>query len=287
MGREVYIVTGATGGIGREISVGILERERDASLVLACRNLLKAKSLRAELVDEYPDAVIDAVQLDLASFSSVMSFADEIARRGLRVKGLVHNAGTMPGNLMMTEDGYESATQTNLLSPVMLTEMLLDCMIPSSHIVFTTSMTRKIARFTPDWRNKAVDRHNRFVTYGRSKKMLTAYALGLAERLTDRDIRVNCSDPWIVATGIIVMENKFVDWMSNAFFRPFIYTPCQGAASAIAALETGLTGMIFTLRKVNPIPPGYGDESVRKIIAPLMDIRENLRNFASDSSDAS
>ncbi len=273
--KEAYIVTGATGGIGKAILTGLCRSPEKITVVLACRNVAKAGLLASELMGKYADKDIHVIKLDLESFASVRDFAGKITAGGYRIKGLIHNAGTMPGKLCVTDDGFESATQTNFLSPMLLTELITGQLMPGASVVFTTSMTRKIARFTPDWANKSVVRYNRFVTYGRSKKMLTAYALMLSERLRSAGIKVNCSDPWIVNTGIITMGNKVIDCLSSKLFRPMIYTPEQGAASALLALESSLTAKIFTLKKEENIPAAYGSDEVRKIIIDaLADLRK-------------
>ncbi len=107
-------------------------------------------------------------------------------------------------------------------------------------------MTRRIARFRRDWDQLAIKRHSRFVTYGRSKKMITAYALDLSRRLSPRGIRVNCSDPGIVDSAIITLGHPVIDRLSNLLFRP--PTP---------ALTSPHTARIFTLRRSRPIPATY------------------------------
>lgn len=252
--KNTYIVTGATGGIGKSI-VDDLVLKGVNRVVLACRNLLKAN----EIISTYKDVPIEliALPLDLESFDSVRNFCNLVMDAGFRVKGLIHNAGTMPGKVKISIDGFESATQTNFLSPVLLTELLLPSIECGGSIVFTTSITRKIARFRNDWDMLSKQHHNRFVTYGRSKKMLTAYALMLSHRLTDKGIKVNCTDPWIVDTNIITMDNMIIDALSSKFVRPLIYTPHQGASSAIQALDSDDTSKIFTLKKSKPIPRSY------------------------------
>lgn len=261
--KDTYIITGATGGIGKSLVSDLVDRNV-GRVILACRNVEKAQ----DVIFTHNNTVTDpiALPLDLESFSSVREFAKLVKNEGFRIKGIIHNAGTMPGELRITEDGYESATQTNFLSPVLLTELLLPVMGVGGSIVFTTSITRNIARFRENWNELSKCHHNRFVTYGRSKKMLTAYAYMLAARLLRKDISVNCSDPWIVNTNIITLGNKVIDSLSDIFVRPMIYTPSQGAASAIRALDSVSTRMIFTLKKVIAIPHSYGSKKSFDII---------------------
>jgi len=192
------------------------------------------------------------MQLDLESFDSVINFVMSIRERDMAVDTIFNNAGTMPGTMKLTADGYESATQTNFLSTALLTQMLLPRIINGGAIVFTTSMTRHIAKLRTDWKQHAITHHNRFTTYGRSKLMLTHYALDLAHELAPRGIRVNCSDPGIVDSGIITLGNRVIDMLSDKFFRPLISTPAQGAAPALNAAGTQLTGQIFTLNHCSP-----------------------------------
>ena len=53
--------------------------------------------------------------------------------------------------------------------------------------------------------------------------------------MKDRGIVVNAADPGIVSTDIITMHMWF-DPLTDIFFRPFIRTPLQGAATAIHLL---------------------------------------------------
>lgn len=262
MNGRVYIVTGATGGIGKAITESLIAGGA-AVVILACRNTAKAQSLISSL--DSGDTKLEALQLDLESFDSVKRFAATVAERGYTVDGLFNNAGTMPGEMRLTADGYESATQTNFLSTALLTRLLLPVIADGGGIVFTTSMTRRIARVRADWRERAVTHHHRFTTYGRSKLMLTHFALDLSRELAPRKIRVNCSDPGIVDSAIITMGNCVIDYLSDRIFRPVISTPAQGAAPALAAMSGHETGCIYTARGHSPIPAAYLDDPLHSI----------------------
>lgn len=264
---ETYIVTGATGGIGRAIVSGLIDQGLDQGrrhIILACRNLDKAR----RMIQEFEHDRMYAMELDLESFESVRNFAGQIKAGHSRVCGLFHNAGTMPGKVHMTRDGYESATQTNFLSPMLLTELLTGSMAGDASVVFTTSITRKAVRFRSDWADRAVNHHGRFTTYGRSKKMIASYCAYLASR--EDGIRANCSDPGIVDSGMITMDNPLIDRLSARFFRPAIYTTSEGAAPALHADSSHVSGFIFTLHKCRPIPPSYTSSKALSILRDAM-----------------
>lgn len=267
-----YIVTGATGGIGRALVEGLVA-DGASHVILACRNTAKADALISQIQASGRNYAtrLEAREIDLLDLKSVERFAAGIIADRIAVQALFNNAGIMPGKVALSADGYESATQTNLLSTVHLTELLLPAINDGGTVIFTTSITRHIARFRADWATIATTRHNRFVTYGRSKKMLTAYALLLSRRLADRRIRVNCSDPGIVDSNIITMGHVVIDNLSNRLFRPLIYTTIQGAAPALAALYSPETARIFTLKSVKPIPESYAAPLPTTLIAALLD----------------
>ena len=167
---DTYIVTGATGGIGRAIAEALIARKAPR-IILACRNLDRAGSIIKQL-NSGGATQLEALQLDLMDNASVERFAHIINSQSRQhpVKALFNNAGIMPGKVTISPQGHESATQTNYISTRRLTELLLPALADGAAIIFTTSMTRRIARFRRDWDQLAIKRHSRFVTYGRSKK---------------------------------------------------------------------------------------------------------------------
>lgn len=251
MNTEVYIVTGATGAIGRSI-VEMLIKEKASHVILACRNSTKAERVIAEL-SICGDTTLEFMPLDLELLTSVKQFCKNFSQCGYRVKALFNNAGTMPKDLSITADGLESATQTNYVATWLLTKGLLKFMDEGSRIIFTTSLTRYIVRLRSDWKRHAIAHHHRFTTYGRSKLMLTQAALQLSRQLQEKGIKVNCSDPGIVDSDMIKMGHKIIDTLCDRFFRPYISTPAQGAQAALNAYHSALSGYIFTKKKHKPI----------------------------------
>lgn len=258
MKNSAHIVTGATGGIGQAI-VEHLVKEKAGTIILACRNAAKAQVL----IDRFSGCGSEIIHypLNLMSFASIRQMANQVKETGLIVMTLYNNAGTMPGDVIISEDGYEAATQTNFLGPALLTRLLLDCMSNGSHIVLTTSVTRHIARIRSDWNTLSIDHHSRFVTYGRSKLMLAHWGKQLSEELKPRGISVNLSNPGVVSTGIITLGHKWIDCLADHLVRPVISTPQQGAMPALLAAESPLTGHIFSRRlfhtSVAPAPDDY------------------------------
>ena len=68
-----------------------------------------------------------------------------------------------------------------------------------------------------------------------TKLALTLSTIALSKKVKEKGIIVNAADPGIVSTKIITMHMWF-DPLTDIFFRPFIRTPRQGAATAISLL---------------------------------------------------
>ena len=69
LSQKTAVVTGATGGLGKELC--FMLAGLGAHIILACRNESLANSLKTDILEKYPNAKIDFVSLDLANLSSV------------------------------------------------------------------------------------------------------------------------------------------------------------------------------------------------------------------------
>lgn len=246
--ERLAVITGADGGMGQEITRAVaLEGYH---VVMACYNMDKAESKRARLVSETGNRNIECLHLDLYSMDSVVSFADDLLHRGMAVTLLMNNAGTMETAREQTADGFERTVSVNYVGPYLLTRKLLPLMGAGSRIVNMVSCTYAIGHLDfPDFFSKGrTGSFWRIPVYSNTKLALTLFTFELAERLRSRMITVNAADPGIVSTDIITMHMWF-DPLTDVFFRPFIRTPRQGAATAVSLLLdekwNGVTGRLF------------------------------------------
>lgn len=70
-------MTGANGGIGREVCLELAKR--GANVVLACRTMNKrTENLPQFLHKKFPNSQFELQHLDLGSFASIRKFAEEI-----------------------------------------------------------------------------------------------------------------------------------------------------------------------------------------------------------------
>jgi len=115
---QTWLVTGASGGIGRAAA---LEAARRGARVLAVAR--SAGKLRA-LQNEAP-ASIEPLVADLALVREVRALVSGLAARGERIHVLLNNVGVMLDDYTLTAEGREASFATNLLNHYLLTEELI------------------------------------------------------------------------------------------------------------------------------------------------------------------
>lgn len=232
---KLAIITGADGGMGSEITRAVAVA--GYRVIMACYNPVAAEAKRQQLVRETGNAAIEVRQIDLASLASVASFAETLLACGEPISLLMNNAGTLSTGRYITEDGLERTVSVNYVGPYLLTRKLLPLMGQGSRIVNMVSCTYAIGHlhFPEFFRLGRRGTFWRIPVYSNTKLALTLFTLRLAGQLKERGIVVNAADPGVVSTDIIRMDMWF-DPLTDIFFRPFIRTPRQGAATAIGLL---------------------------------------------------
>lgn len=235
MKQKLAVITGADGGMGMEITRAVATA--GYKVIMACRDPEIAEEKRQLIMRETGNIALEIVPVNLASLSSTASFANELLQRGEAITLLMNNAGTMETRRCITEDGLERTVSVNYVAPYLLTRKLLPLMGEGSRIVNMVSCTYAIGKLDfPDFflRGKK-GAFWRIPIYSNTKLALTQFTIALSKKVKEKGIIVNAADPGIVSTKIITMHMWF-DPLTDIFFRPFIRTPRQGAATAISLL---------------------------------------------------
>ena len=235
MKQKLAVITGADGGMGMEITRAVATA--GYKVIMACRDPEIAEEKRQLIMRETGNIALEIVPVNLASLSSTASFANELLQRGEAITLLMNNAGTMGTRRCITEDGLERTVSVNYVAPYLLTRKLLPLMGEGSRIVNMVSCTYAIGKLDfPDFflRGKK-GAFWRIPIYSNTKLALTLFTIALSKKVKEKGIIVNAADPGIVSTKIITMHMWF-DPLTDLFFRPFIRTPRQGAATAISLL---------------------------------------------------
>ncbi|KAI9468265.1 MAG: hypothetical protein EXX96DRAFT_591511 [Benjaminiella poitrasii] len=94
--NKIAIITGANSGVGFGICERLLESKGESiTLVMACRNELRAQKARQKLLDQFPFGHIDIELVDVGSVQSVLEFCSAIINKYPHVDYLFCNAGIL------------------------------------------------------------------------------------------------------------------------------------------------------------------------------------------------
>lgn len=105
---------------------------RNATVHLLCRDAERGKLALDEIQAVTGNQFVHLHVVDLSKSSDVKRFAEEFVHSGSPLDVLVNNAGLMPPERQITEDGLELCFGTMLLQTYLLTTLLLPSMRLSS-----------------------------------------------------------------------------------------------------------------------------------------------------------
>jgi NAD(P)-dependent dehydrogenase (short-subunit alcohol dehydrogenase family) len=187
---RVVLVTGATGGFGKSISLGLARH--GATVILLARNLRLVESLYDEIEQAgYPTPAIYPMNLEGATENDYLDLAKNIETQLGRLDGLIHNAailGTPTPFSQSDSETWYKVHQVNLHAPYMMTRACLPLL---------TQSDRSSLLFMIDDKSGAY-----WDAYQVSKKALEAMAGLLANEYQDTNLCVNCFDPGKTRTAI-------------------------------------------------------------------------------------
>ncbi len=231
--KGIALITGADGGMGRIHTRALAKEGYD--VVMACYDTEVARPVRDAICKE-TGSNIHLMQVDLADLQSVVRFCDDFKSQFPTLNILLNNAGVLSSKCKTSANNVEYTVAVNYLGHYTLTNLLRPVMVNGTRIVSMISIAYYLGRIKPDFFTpKTPRKYNRFFSYGNSKLALYYFMLDASEAWENDGITFNVADPDIVSTNIIRLDNAVADKLCDWFFRPFINTPEQGAASMIAA----------------------------------------------------
>ncbi|PNP82622.1 hypothetical protein FNYG_03853 [Fusarium nygamai] len=130
LSSRVYIVTGATSGVGLELAKILYSRS--AIVYIAGRNYSKITSAIKEVQSAFPDSTgrLESLCVDLSDLASIKPAAQRFLAKEPRLDGLVLNAGVMmPPEGSKTELGHELQMGTNCLGGYLLSRLLEELLV--------------------------------------------------------------------------------------------------------------------------------------------------------------
>jgi NAD(P)-dependent dehydrogenase (short-subunit alcohol dehydrogenase family) len=242
----VAIVTGANSGIGWHTTRGLVQH--GARVVLACRDVEAGKQAVNRLRASVPGADLGVAELDLASMSSVNSFATGWSDR---VDLLINNAGVMaPPKRVTTVDGFELQFGTNHLGHFVLTGMLLPALLaaPAARVVTVSSVAHH-GGTDAVLEGNVTPMYDAQRTYSNSKLANLLFARELQRQAAARDLPLVsvAAHPGVSSTGLVsdpegMGANPVMRVAAPLFVKLFTQSAAAGARASLYAATAAEPG---------------------------------------------
>lgn len=182
---NTILITGGGSGIGLAMAEEF--HKLGNTVIVAGRTQAKLQEAKAK--------GLHTITADMTSLESVNTLANEVTSRFPQLNIVIHNAGIMVNEKLLSKDNSKTATETvatNLLGPIYLTNALLPHFIkqPAATIMTVTSGLASVPlAMTP--------------TYSATKAAIHSYTQSLRYQLKDTHIEVKELVPPYVRTSLM------------------------------------------------------------------------------------
>lgn len=194
---KIAVVTGGSSGIGGEISRQLAAL--GATVIAVGRSAEKGRAFVTALRQATGNQSVDFIATDLFSQSSVRTLAQELQRRYPRIDILVNNVGGGFFKRELTSEGIEKTLALNLLTPFLLTQLLIPQLRQAKGARIINVATKLADNTRIDFDDLQAERkYSMFSSYGRVKLGLMLFTAELSRRLEGTGVTVASFHPGVV-----------------------------------------------------------------------------------------
>ena len=203
------LITGATGGLGKEIAKEFAKN--GCNLFLTGRNNDKLNSLKNEL--ENDQIKIDFEDADLSDDGEIQKLIEKVKNTFVNIDILVNCAGIFPVKLLSdsTVEDFENCFSVNVKAAFVLCKEFSQGMI-----------SKKWGRIINIASSGAYNGRSKTVVYRASKHALLGLSRSLHSELKEYNVRTFCVSPGPIKTsmGHDIVKNENPDERFDSFMNP-------------------------------------------------------------------
>ncbi|MEM9911118.1 MAG: SDR family NAD(P)-dependent oxidoreductase [Pseudomonadota bacterium] len=272
------VITGSTGGIGREIAK--LLADGGQNLLLLNRSASKSDAQKAQLLVEHPGLQVETVIADLMDVSQTALAIKAISTLPGRVDALYNNSGVLTSEKILSKQNFESHFAVNVLAPYQLTMGLKDKMMrsasekPAMVVLFSSSAVNSQKTLDLAELPNPEKVGGLMGTYAQSKLAVTTLAPALATTLKSDNILIRAVDPGATKTAMTSGNSampKILQWLAPLVFKPADKQAAKIVKSADPEVLDRQTGIFVANGKAKQMPRPAADKSTQADLLSLLD----------------
>jgi NAD(P)-dependent dehydrogenase (short-subunit alcohol dehydrogenase family) len=277
--KRIALITGGNSGIGFAAASKLAAR--GFHVILAARNQAASAQAIARIQASQPEASLEAMSLDLASFASVRQCVAAFQAKGLPLQVLINNAGgaVYGKKASFTVDGFEMTLGTNHLGHFLLTNLLLETLkqsAPARVVTVSSELHNPAHGGKPypdfDYDNLKGEKYYQPQVFYRNSKLANMwFAYELQRRLAGTGVTSNAVCPGFVPASIVARrKSPFEKFLFGQILprMPFARSLDQASNSYLmAATDPALEGVggkfIVDSREKRSSDDSYDEQKAR------------------------
>ena len=205
------LITGATGGLGKEIAKEFAKN--DCNLFLTGRNNEKLNTIKNELGNSKNKIKIDFEDADLSDVDEIQKLIEKVKSTFANIDILVNCAGVFPVKSLSdsTVEDFENCFSVNVKAAFILCKEFSQGMI-----------SKKWGRIINIASSGAYNGRKKTVVYRASKHALLGLSRSLHSELKEHNVRTFCVSPGPIKTpmGLDIVKNENSDERFDSFMNP-------------------------------------------------------------------
>jgi len=204
MDNKIFVVTGATSGIGKALIEDLAKTGQ--AIVVVARDADRGSAVLNAITSATQNPNLDLQLCDLSVLSSVRNLAQILNSKYQKINVLINNASVYKRKRVTTVEGFEEMFATNHLGPFLLTNLLLELLQAgvqengSAHVLNITAPSTVQLDFNDLQSEK---KFNSLTAFGATKMANLLFTFALARRLENTGITVNAIHPGLARSSLM------------------------------------------------------------------------------------
>lgn len=208
MASAIYLVTGATDGIGKATALALAGR--GATVILHGRNPAKLQATLDQLRTATGNPQLHPLLADFSSLAQVAELARQVRTDFPGLNVLINNAGLITDHWQQSTDGFELSFAVNYLAPFLLTLSLLDTLRANAPARIVHVASTALGGGQVDFGNQSLRQHfDGWQAYANTKLMNVLFSHYLAGRINGSGVVSNALCPGLIDTNFFHTNQLF------------------------------------------------------------------------------